>query len=53
MLKAYQNGLLYTGKDNFGIAQGVIIENLITGSGNDIVTDNLVDNRILQVREMI
>ncbi|NPA50757.1 MAG: hypothetical protein GXO02_03905 [Epsilonproteobacteria bacterium] len=41
-----ENDLLYTGKNNFSIAQGVIIENLITGSGDDIVMDNEVDNII-------
>jgi len=38
--------LLYTGKNNFGIAEGVIIENINTGSGDDIITDNEVDNII-------
>jgi Ca2+-binding RTX toxin-like protein len=37
---------LYTGKDNLGIANGVIIENVKTGSGDDIITDNQVNNRI-------
>lgn len=36
----------YTGKDNLGIATGAIIENLTTGSGNDTIIDNLVDNLI-------
>jgi len=38
--------LLYTGKDNFAITQGVIIENIKTGSGNDYIIDNEVDNSI-------
>ena len=37
---------LYTGKNNLGIAQGVIIENIKTGSGSDTITDNQVDNII-------
>ena len=39
-------GELYTGKNNLGIAQGVIIENVYTGSGADTITDNEVDNII-------
>ncbi len=39
-------GLLYTGVNNVGIAKGVIIENAIMGSGDDIVYDNSVDNII-------
>jgi len=39
-------GLLYTGKNNFSIATGTIIENLKTGSASDIVTDNMVNNDI-------
>jgi len=42
----YNDNKLYTGKDNFGIANGVIIENIKTGSGDDKVTDNSVDNVI-------
>ena len=42
----YNNGELYTGKDNFSIAYGTVIENLKTGRGSDIVTDNSVDNKI-------
>ena len=37
---------LYTGKNNLGIATGTVIENVNTGSGNDIVTDNKVNNHI-------
>ncbi len=36
----------YTGEHNLAIAYGVIIEDLKTGSGNDKITDNEVDNRI-------
>jgi len=39
-------GKLYTGENNFAIAQGVLIENIYTGSGDDIITDNEVDNYI-------
>ncbi len=46
ILTLYYNDLLYTGKNNFGIAEGVIIENVNTGSGDDIVIDNEVDNII-------
>ncbi len=42
----YNEDLLYTGKNNFGITEGVIIEDIKTGSGDDIVKDNLVDNII-------
>ncbi len=42
----YNDGNLYTGKDNLGIVQGVVIENIITGSGDDKITDNEVDNII-------
>jgi len=42
----YSEDLLYTGKNNFGIAEGVIVENVNTGSGDDTVIDNLVDNII-------
>ena len=42
----YNKDLLYTGKDNFSIAQGVIIEDIKTGSGDDSITDNSVDNII-------
>jgi hypothetical protein len=43
----FDSGKLYTGKNNLGIAQGVIIENVKTGLGADSVTDNKVDNIIL------
>ena len=39
-------GTLYTGKNNLAISTGTIIENLKTGAGTDIVTDNMVDNNI-------
>jgi len=42
----YNNNMLYTGKNNFSIAEGVIIENIKTGSGDDIITDNSVNNSI-------
>jgi len=42
----YDAKLLYNGTDALSIAYGVWIENLITGSGNDIVYDNAVDNFI-------
>jgi hypothetical protein len=42
----YNNQDLYTGKNNFAIAQGVIIEDITTGSGDDTITDNSVDNQI-------
>ncbi len=42
----YNEGKLYTGKNNFSIAEGVIIENIKTGSGDDIVIDNSVDNTV-------
>lgn len=37
---------LYTGIDNLAIAAGTIIENITTGSGEDVITDNSVDNTI-------
>jgi Ca2+-binding RTX toxin-like protein len=40
------NNQLYTGANNLGIATGVIIENVNSGSGDDTITDNLVDNII-------
>lgn len=43
----YESDNLYTGIDNFAIATGVVIENITTGSGNDIITDNEVDNYIV------
>lgn len=42
----YNSDNLYTGIDNLSIATGVIIENVITGNGNDTITDNEVDNNI-------
>jgi hypothetical protein len=36
----------YTGEQNLTIAYAVVIEDLLTGSGNDRVTDNEVDNYI-------
>ncbi len=38
--------LLYTGEMNLAISKGVVIENVTTGSGNDSVQDNSVDNVI-------
>ncbi len=37
---------IYTGERNLAIAKGTIIENAITGSGNDIVVDNEYNNII-------
>ncbi|WXT99883.1 MAG: hypothetical protein Ctma_0587 [Catillopecten margaritatus gill symbiont] len=45
-INAHGAGVIYTGKDNLGIATGTIIENVLTGVGNDIIIDNLVDNII-------
>ena len=42
----YDKGLLFTGKNDFAISTGTIIENVKTGSGNDTVTDNMVNNQI-------
>jgi Ca2+-binding RTX toxin-like protein len=42
----YNNDNLYTGENNFAIAEGVIIENITTGSGDDTIRDNMVDNII-------
>ena len=36
----------YTGEQNLSIAYGVVIEDLLTGSGDDTVIDNEVDNFI-------
>ncbi len=44
--KLYLENNLYTGKNNLAIATGVIIENILTGDGDDIITDNYVDNII-------
>jgi len=38
---------LYTGENNLAIAFGTIIENVITGIGNDIVKDNDWNNEIV------
>lgn len=37
---------LYTGEMSLAISKGVVIENVTTGSGNDSVQDNSVDNVI-------
>lgn len=37
---------LFTGENNLVISKGVVIENTITGSANDSVQDNSVDNTI-------
>ncbi len=42
----YNDNNLYTGINNLGIAQGVVIENIYTGLGDDTITDNEVDNII-------
>ncbi len=42
----YADNQLYTGENNIAIANGTIIENVTTGSGNDTITDNEVDNII-------
>jgi len=39
-------GNLYTGKDNLSIVKGTVIENVKTGSGDDIVYDNVYNNII-------
>ena len=36
----------FLNEKNLGIAFGTVIENVLTGQGNDIVTDNEVDNNI-------
>jgi hypothetical protein len=41
-----ENYDVYYGENNLAIAYGVVIENLITGSADDSVTDNFVDNEI-------
>ena len=38
--------LLYTGKDALGISAQTVIENVITGTNDDIIRDNFVDNTI-------
>ncbi|MFA5234801.1 MAG: DUF4214 domain-containing protein [Sulfurimonas sp.] len=37
---------LYTGEDNFSIAYGTAIENLVSGDFSDVIVDNEVDNEI-------
>ena len=37
---------LYDGTNNLGIAWGVVIENAIGGSGNDVLTGNPANNRL-------
>jgi len=46
LTELYNTNELYRGKDNFAIANGVIIEDIKTGSGDDKITDNEVDNHI-------
>ena len=41
-----QEDVLYTGEDNFGIAYGTVIQNLVSGDFGDVVYDNEVDNEI-------
>ena len=41
-----QTGRLYKGINNLGIVQGALIENVVTGAGNDTVIDNPLDNQI-------
>lgn len=41
-----RTGSWYTGENNLAIGYGVIIENVTTGSGNDTIVDNQVDNII-------
>ena len=38
---------IYTGLNNLSIAKGTIIENIITGSANDVVVDNEYNNIII------
>jgi len=42
---SHEDGL-YTGEDNFSIAYGVVVENIISGNFDDIIFDNEVDNNI-------
>lgn len=42
---SYENDI-YTGEDNFAIAYGVVIENIISGDFDDIIFDNEVNNDI-------
>lgn len=37
----------YTGEQSLAIAFGVVVENVITGKGNDEIRDNAADNRIV------
>ena len=41
-----ENEAFYTGEHNLSIAYGTIIEDVLTGSGNDHIIDNEVDNYI-------
>lgn len=38
--------MLYTGEQALGIAYGVVVENVIGGSGNDVFYDNAVNNKL-------
>lgn len=42
---SYENDI-YTGEDNFAIAYGVVVENIISGDFDDIIFDNEVNNDI-------
>lgn len=42
----YNQNYLFTGEQNLIISKGVWIENAITGSANDTIQDNAVDNNI-------
>ena len=46
LIEADEEGLLYKGENNFSIAEGVIIENIDTGAGDDTIIDNEVNNII-------
>ena len=39
-------GLIYAGLNNLSIPTGVVIENVTTGSGSDVIRDNAVNNVI-------
>ena len=41
-----ENGALYLGQENFGIASSAVIENAKGGAGDDEITGNNVDNQI-------
>jgi hypothetical protein len=43
----YNQGDLYSGKNNLSIAVGTTIEDIKTGSGDDSIVDNEVDNSII------